>query len=308
MEQQMEIARNDNGSATPRQHYETHGYYIRRRLVPHDWIDELLRCYQQNIVPAKEPFYRQNSSRYECNDLNEHGYVTQSFLDIHEYRHFPDFSRRALEIYTSAAVRGALKEVTGFDSCNLMQTMLFDANTETWPHQDWWYLDSVPNGHLLAAWFALEDIDERAGRFFVVPGSQTVDLHSDTPNLPHTEWIARMGAYIAQHPDQVHAPALQKGDVLFWNSRVIHGSLPTQDSRFSRRSLTAHYLPSEFLFGNLFVEKPWVHYKTYNGMKYYRNQPDYSLFNRLKYGIKTSVYDSPRVIRGLRKVQKLLAR
>ena len=56
MEQQMEIARNDNGSASPRQHYETYGYYIWRRLVPHDWIDELLRCYQQNIVPAKEPF------------------------------------------------------------------------------------------------------------------------------------------------------------------------------------------------------------------------------------------------------------
>jgi phytanoyl-CoA hydroxylase len=259
-------------------------------------------------VPAKNPFYRQNSSRYERNKVTDCGYVTESFLDIHEYKKFPHFSRSAMEIYTSDVVRAALKEITGFDSCNLMQTMLFDANTETWPHQDWWYLDSVPNGHLLAGWFALEDIDERAGRFFVLPKSQTVDLHSDTPNLPHPEWIARMGAYIAGHPEQVYAPALDKGDVLFWNSRLIHGSLATKDASFSRKSLTAHYMPSEFTFGNLFIEKKWIQYKTYKGMKYYRNQPDYSLFNRLKYGVKTSVYDSPRLIRGFRKVQKLLAR
>jgi hypothetical protein len=32
-----------------------------------------------------------------------------------------------------------------------------------------------------------EDIDERAGRFYVLPGSQTVDLHSDRKDLPHAE-------------------------------------------------------------------------------------------------------------------------
>src|SRR5665213_15766 len=293
---------------TPRQYYESNGYYICRKLIPADWIDKLVGHYKTDIVPAKNPFYRQNSSQYEANRLTKHGYVTQSFLDIHEYKKYPDFSLSAMKIYTSDIVRAALKDVTGFDSCNLMQTMLFDANTETWPHQDWWYLDSVPNGHLLAGWFALEDIDERAGRFFVLPKSQTVDLHSDTPNLPHTEWIARMRAYVAKHPDQVHAPALEKGDVLFWNSRVVHGSLATKDASLSRRSLTAHYMPSEFTFGNIFSQRKWIQYKTYNGMKYYRNQPDYSLFNRLKYGIKTSVYDSPRVIRGLRKIQKALAR
>jgi phytanoyl-CoA hydroxylase len=38
------------------------------------------------------------------------------------------------------------------------------------------------------------------------------------------------------------SPFLAKGDVLFWNSRTVHGSLPARRPGFSRASLTAHYL------------------------------------------------------------------
>jgi phytanoyl-CoA hydroxylase len=294
-------------TVSPQQYYESNGYYIWRNLIDQQGIDQLLTRYRNDVLPSKLPFFRQNSSRYEKNDLTKHGYVKQSFLDIHQYKDFPEFSRCALDIYTSECVRKALRAVTGFASCNLMQTMLFDANTETWPHQDWWYLDSVPNGNLLAAWFALEDIDAKAGRFFVLPKSQSLDLHSDTPNLPHSDWIDRVRAHVAKNTDQIYAPALKKGDVLFWNSRLVHGSLPTRDERFSRKSLTAHYMPSEFAFGNLFIKKEWIRYKEHNGMKYYRNQPDYTLFNKVKYGIKASVYDSPRTVKTLRRLQKMVS-
>jgi len=296
-----------NGSDSPQQYYESNGYFIWRNLIDSEQIDRLVEHYTRDVVPAKQPFFRQNSSLYEKNKLTKYGYVRQSFLDIHQFGKFPEFSRCAIDIYTSAVMRNALRAVTGSPSCNLMQTMLFDANTETWPHQDWWYLDTVPNGNLLAAWFALEDIDERAGRFYVLPKSQTVNLHGDTPNLPHKEWIERVRGYVTEHSDTVYAPALKKGDVLFWNSRTIHGSLPTIDEKFSRRSLTAHYMPSEYAFGNIFTKKEWIRYKEHNGMKYYRNQPDYTLFNKVKYRIKTSVYDSPRTIRTLRKLQKMVS-
>ena len=298
---------NEDSGAAPQQYYASNGYYVWRNLIDSAKIDQLLARYKTDIASATIPFFRQNSSRYEKNKLTQHGYVQQSFLDIHQYKEFPEFSNHAMDIYTSTVMRDALRSVTGFQSCNLMQTMFFDANTETWPHQDWWYLDTVPNGNLLAAWFALEDIDEKAGRFFVLPKSQTVDLHSDTPNLAHTDWIERMRKYVGDHPEQVYAPALKKGDVLFWNSRLIHGSLPTKDPSFSRKSLTAHYMPSEFVFGNLFTRKEWIRYKEHNGMKYYRNQPDYTFYNKLKYGIKASVYDSPRAIKELRKIQKLFS-
>ncbi len=302
-----ENAMEDN-AITPQAYYEENGYFICRNVIPAELIDRLTERYQQDVVKSNYPFFRQNTNVYEPNKLTAHGYVKQSFLDIHDYKKFPEFSRYARDIYTSQAMRDALKEVTGFKTFNLMQTMLFDANTETVPHQDWWYLDTVPNGNLLGAWFALEDIDARAGRFFVLPKSLRVNLHGDTPGLPHSDWLVRIADYVAKHPEEVFAPALNKGDVLFWNSRTIHGALATQDPSFSRKSLTAHYMPSELTFGNLFVTKESVDYKTYNGMQFYRNQPDYSYFNKLKFGIKTSVYNSPKLIKGLRKVQKMISR
>ncbi len=292
---------------SPQKYYEANGYYVYRSLIPAEMVDRLVARYQQDIVSTNYPFFRQNTNVYEANKQTEHGYVKQSFLDIHDYRKFPEFSRAARDVYTSQAIRRALTEVTGFASFNMMQTMLFDANTETIPHQDWWYLDSVPNGFLLAAWIALEDIDERAGRFFVLPKSSSVDLHSDVPNLPHSEWIKRIAGYVEQHRSEVLAPAMKKGDVLFWNSRTIHGALRTQDPSFSRKSLTAHYMPSQMTFGNLFVAKKGIAYKTYNEMQFFRNQPDYSFSNKLKFAVKTGVYNSPRIMRNLRKVQSLLA-
>lgn len=288
--------------AEAQEYYEANGYYVWPGLIPGGMVDNLVARYQSEILPSKQAFFRQTTNRYEVNRLNQYGYVEQSFLDIHDYRKFPEFSNFAKDIYSSREMHGALAEVTGFDSFKLMQTMLFDANTETQPHQDCWYLDTVPNGHLLAVWIALEDIDERAGRFFVVPKSHRLDFHSDTPGLSHEDWIARVRNYVNTHPEEVYAPALRKGDVLFWNSHTIHGALPTKDPSFSRRSLTAHYMPSQFQFGNLFMTKENLEYKEYKGMEYFKTREDIP-FDRLKADLKESGIYSPKVMEVVRKVQ-----
>ncbi len=289
-----------------KEYFDRNGYVVVPQLIPTELIDHFLRLYHQEIVPSRHPFFRQNTNRYEVNQLNASGYVQQAFLDIHDYQNFAAFSTCAKEIFCAPQVHQVLGEITGAATCHLMQTMLFDANTETPPHQDWWYLDSVPNGHLLAAWIALEDIDERAGRFYVLPQTMDIDLHSDTPDLPHSQWLQRIHQYVDEHRDRIQAPALKRGDVLFWNSRTIHGALPTLDPKFSRKSLTAHYLPAEYAFGNLFVQKDYIQYQEYNGIKYYRNQPDYSMMNRLKFRLKTAVYDSPVLLKTIRKVQTVI--
>jgi len=287
----------------PKLYYQENGYAVFQNLIPHQLIEQLTDLYSRKIVPSKYPFFRQSNSKYEVNQLNEFGYVEQSFLDIHGYEKYPDFSDVAKEIYCSQEIQNALKELTGSDSLNLMQTMLFDRNTETQPHQDWWYLDTVPNGNLIAAWIALEDIDEKAGRFYVMPKTKNLDFHTDTPNLSHSQWLQRIKEYFDSHQDNIQAPDLKKGDVLFWNSRTVHGSLPTIDPRFSRKSLTAHYIPSGYKFGNLFKTKDYISYKTFKGVNFYRNQPDYSLSNKLKSGIKNWVYDSPVLLQVMRQFQ-----
>ncbi len=60
--------------------------------------------------------------------------------------------------------------------------------------------------------------------------------------------------YVQDHEADVFAPALRKGDAIFWSATVIHGSLPTVDPAFSRKSLTAHYMPARLRLGNMFGE------------------------------------------------------
>ncbi|MBS0471127.1 MAG: hypothetical protein JSR60_08655 [Proteobacteria bacterium] len=47
---------------------------------------------------------------------------------------------------------------------------------------------------------------------------------------------------------ECRAPALAKGDVLFWNALTVHGSLPTTQPEHSRRSFTAHFIPKSQKF------------------------------------------------------------
>jgi phytanoyl-CoA hydroxylase len=289
------------------EYYVKNGYVVVRGLVSPAIIDRLLDLYIRDIVPAKYPFFRQSSNAYVPNKISEHGYVCQSFLDIHDYERFPEFSSVSRDIFCSAEMMSALRRIARFDSYALMQTMFFDLNTATPGHQDWYYLDSVPNGNLIAAWIALEDIAESAGRFYVMPGTHTMEFGAKTPGRTHAEWLAIIRSYIDSHQIEVSAPALRAGDVLFWNSRTVHGSLPTRDERYSRKSLTAHYLPSGFQFGNLFSTKQDIAYKSHQGVRFYRNQPDFSRWNRLKYAIKTRTYNYPGVRETLRTLRDAIS-
>jgi phytanoyl-CoA hydroxylase len=48
---------------------------------------------------------------------------------------------------------------------------------------------------------------------------------------------------IHSHALACRAPALRRGDVLFWSARTIHGSLETRGPS-SRASFTAHFIPA----------------------------------------------------------------
>lgn len=113
-----------------------------------------------------------------------------------------------------------------------------------------------------------------------------------------------MKHYCDEHSSRIYAPALRKGDVLFWNSRTIHGSMPTRDDGFSRKSLTAHFLPADLGFGNLFATKDRVAYRVHDGRKYFANQPEYSTKSMVLARIKSLLYNRPHLLRVARKLQR----
>lgn len=276
--------------------YLRDGYCVVRGLIPHDEIDRLLKMYRASVLPSTRPFFRQSTNRWTRTKLNAYGHATDSYRDPHDYPDYPEFCTVIRDVLCASGVQSALREVTQSASHNVVQSMLFDQNTATPPHQDWYYLDSIPNGHLLAGWFALEDIHEDAGRFYVVPGSHQLPFVADN-SLDINAYIKTVEGWYAANSSQLHAPALQKGDALFWNSRTIHGSLPTRDDRHSRMSLTAHYLPSQYEFGSRNAPRPiHVDYDVHNGMKVRRSLPihrRYTLMARAQTEAFAFMYDRP---------------
>lgn len=288
--------------------YQRDGWVRVSGVIDAARIDNLMTVYRNDLRPCRSKFYRQNTNRYEANSIDSHGHVTNSFLDVHGYERLPHVRQHVLDILFAPALLSTLAEATGHPKFNLMQSMLFDKNAATPPHQDWWYLDSVPNGELAAAWIALEDIPAAAGRFYLMSGTHGMKLHDDLRSLRHDVWLGLMRDFVDNHPEQVEAPEMRKGDVIIWNSRTIHGALPTQDPSLSRKSLTAHYLPDGMSFGNLFVRKDWIDLKSYGKHRYFANQPEYGLVTDVKSRLKVAVYNHPGLMRLARRVQNALNR
>lgn len=294
---------------TPKEYYKENGYYVFQQLIPHNLIDNLLKQYSQDILPSKTPFFRQSTNRWETSKISEYGYAEESFLNVHDYPNHTVFCEAVRQILCSQDVREALTQLTESEAHNLMQSMLFDMNTATPAHQDWYYLDSLPNGYLLAGWFALEDIYEEAGQFYVLPKSHRLDFDlTDDEKISNAPYVRKLKEYVASHKNDIHAPTLKKGDVLFWNSRTVHGSLETINPKYSRKSLTAHYLPSQYHFGARYEESPRkMNYGTYAGMKYALVLPDikhYSVPAKIKTDLTNLAWNQPTLARMLQFVKK----
>ncbi|MBV8883847.1 MAG: phytanoyl-CoA dioxygenase family protein [Chroococcidiopsidaceae cyanobacterium CP_BM_RX_35] len=262
------VPEKDN-TVSNRDSFEIVGYIVCKDLVSTDLIDKLVDLYKEQIVPSKDSFLRQMTNKFEPNELNEFGYVKQDFLDVHNYKKFPEFSSAVKEIICSDDIQNVLKQITNNDAFNWMQSLLFDLNRETIPHHDSYYLDTIPGGGSVAVWIALEDIDEKAGRFYLVPNSVDAAIH----DLPHPLWLGKMKEYFDANKDKVHAPPLNKGDAIFWKSRIVHGAFPIVDPSLSRKSLTSHFVPSDSKYGNLFYSKDYVELGTYKGVKMYSATP-----------------------------------
>jgi len=271
----------------PKKYYEDNGYYIYRNLIPADLIDEMMAMYKKAILPSNKYFFRQSTNNWEKNKVSKFGYAINSYLNPHDftYPEFQRFSDEVKKILCHPNTNKALQEITGFSEINLMQSMLFDLNTATPAHQDSYYLDSIPNGHLLAGWFALEDIEEDAGRFYVIPKSNFKAFdYSEKEVISNDLYLKKIKKYVDESKDAIYSPDLKKGDVLFWNSKTVHGSFATVNEKHSRKSFTAHYMPNQFQFGNdkedLQARAP-IEYGTYQGMKFRRIKNQYS--TKLRY-------------------------
>lgn len=138
------------------------------------------------------------------------------------------------------------KPVIPFHTINFIQ------GSEQRPHSDFIHMSTEPQGYLIAAWVALEDIEPEQGALIYYPGSHRLP-YLTTQDYPSGNTALTIGANSNTHfEDKIEALIQEqnlkpeffrakKGDVLIWHANLIHAGSPITRKGATRKSMVAHY-------------------------------------------------------------------
>ena len=230
-------------------YYQSNGYVIFSNCVSKDICKQLKVLWDKEIKPFKGKIYRQATAKAEKHVLNDNNWIMNPIVNLQSLNPNLFGNLRSLadsQIFSDFTICKILNSILG-SKPKIVQSMYFEGNSATWEHQDTYYLDSEEIGLMTAGWLALEEIKADAGRFFICPESHKIDLGKQNSNNNivdnHNAYIQEVVSIIKSKKMPIKAPYLNVGDILFWNSRTIHGSLDSQSKNFSRSSITIHAIP-----------------------------------------------------------------
>lgn len=230
-------------------HFDREGFVVLRGLIPTTLCDAVVQAFHSEVRPSRDYFYRHATDHPQPHVFTEHGFMKYPLMNLQDLprSRFGTFQRHGMDVLTHPDVQAVMGVLYG-EAFQQIHTMFFDGNQTTWPHHDSYYIDASEIGRMIGLWVAMEDIQPGAGRFFVCPRSHRLpfpilgqDMTLD-PNGP--EYKAHVVELMRRHGLEIHAPALRKGDAIVWTSKTIHGSLQTTQPHFSRKCLTAHFVPA----------------------------------------------------------------
>ena len=136
------------------------------------------------------------------------------------------------------------------DEPEAIQTMHFYEGSEHPLHQDQYYLPDC-----MSAWIAMVDVDEHNGPLVVQPGSHRGRLVSKSDarhelQPGETYMDQQHGRYFPlvreAFRENGHDPAqvlVNRGDVVLFHGRLIHGGAPVRRPGTPRHALACHYIP-----------------------------------------------------------------
>ena len=106
-------------------------------------------------------------------------------------------------------------------------------------HQDNFYLQVEP-GNCIAAWTAIDAADDENGGLLVVPKTNTFEIAC--PDIADDK-ESFTTHYVKPPKDEKAIPVImQRGDVLFFNGNLIHGSYRNKTKDRFRRAFICHYV------------------------------------------------------------------
>jgi phytanoyl-CoA hydroxylase len=232
-------------------YYMDNGYVIVRKLFSNEDCLKVIELWNKEVKISDKYMYRQATAKAEKHIFNINGWIMNPILNLQSINpfQFPNFRKFATNTFLASNGINSVFHNILLDYPKIVQSMFFEGNSVTWEHQDTYYLDSDRIGTMAAAWIALEDIAPNSGRFFVCPKSHLINLdkQNEKNNIIdyHDKYISEIVDVIKNKQLEIRAPYLERGDVLFWNSKTIHGSLDSQDKNFTRLSITCHAIRND---------------------------------------------------------------
>lgn len=285
--------------------FDSEGYVLIRNAIPARLCQSGIEAFKREALHDRLGFFERHASgKFERHVYTPAGFMKYPILNLQDLsaEKHAGFRRAGLNILTHPTIQRALLALTG-EQGRCIHTMYFDGNQTTWAHRDGHYIDSGHDGQMIGVWVAAEDIHPDAGRFFIVPQSHRMPVPGEGGDPNSAQYKAAMADFVRNGPLDCLAPVLRQGDLLMWNSRLVHGSLPTADERYSRRSFTAHYVPLSHTYRwNVRAGKSTKSIR-FNRVEVILHADDGNAFKRLRNRVRS---DWPRVYGAARGLWKAI--
>jgi phytanoyl-CoA hydroxylase len=246
-----------------REEYRDKGFIIVDNVLPHALIDAHLRdvaaLLRRHGVTDSRSFSMLSPQRDDA--------LMDAMLDVHRR------SAITRRLVYQRAVRAILRGLFGAEpTLAIARSALWEPGSMR-AHVDTAFHSPDPPYSVCRTWCALEDIHPESGRFYLVPGThRTITPHlcrevldqrpelrrlfdevADEPaswfRLRNRGW-SYVSAKVADRIDPRHvvSPRLSKGDVIFFNPAVAHGTLPRGDPSLTRKMMVCEWTTEEVGF------------------------------------------------------------
>ncbi|KRF08075.1 phytanoyl-CoA dioxygenase [Paenibacillus sp. Soil766] len=213
-----------------KQHFETEGYVIVKGLFSGDdlaKIDETFEAISDQTVPG---YFEPDLSTEVVDPLKRYPRV------MHPHR----FNETAKAFMLHQPVLEVLADLYEEEAL-AAQSMFYykpPGSRGQALHQDNFYLQVEP-GNCIAAWTAIDAADEENGGLLVVPKTNALEI--SCPDIADSK-ESFTTHYVKPPKDEKAMPVIMdRGDVLFFNGNLIHGSYRNKTKDRFRRAFICHY-------------------------------------------------------------------
>ncbi|WP_316239477.1 phytanoyl-CoA dioxygenase family protein [Bradyrhizobium sp. SZCCHNR1015] len=217
--------------------YRQHGWYLSRLVIPSELIDDALYDMERHYAGERgRPLLAEHYVEWQP---GRPGLRLTDYMSL-QYESFQ-------QLVSYPAIGGIAARLTGLPPIRLFHDQLiYKPPAEPgslaivgW-HTDRAYWRTCSSEHMLTAWVAFQDCEAQMGALRFIEGSHLWDGTLGMKSF-YDEDVARLEAELSrEHREfRVSSPALRKGQVMFHNSRTIHGSPPNR-SELPRIALAIH--------------------------------------------------------------------